>query len=625
MEGDRTRPDPRLEEIAERLRALERRLTALEARVFPKSAAPSTSPALPEEESAGPPVPESAGVSPPESTATPLPESTAAPQPDSTGEPLADSAGPPLPDAAGEEGERIGAAGTLSLIGRTLVVLGGAFLIRAITEAKLVPDQAGTALGLAYAIFWILAADRAARGERCASATFHGVASALIAYPLLGEATIKFRFLSPPVSAFALMVVLGLALGMTWRRRLRAMAWVTVLGAAPTALVIAFATRVFVPFMSSLLLLGFATLWIGYLRGWRFLAWFVSFGLDLTLLLLTVLILTGPRPGVVETLAPRSLVGLQLSLVFLYFGSFAARTLFRGRNITFSEILQSGAVFLIGFGGAIAVTSRTEASTVPLGVAALVLAAGGYGAAFAFIDRRLGRGVNFFFYTSLGLLLMLVAAGVLLRGVALALVLALAGGVTAAVGAYRSRATLSLHSAVYFGAAAVSAGFLRMVSTAFLGGNAPLAGRVSASLVIVLSAAAVASWFPSVTHGTARIRLSRVPKFITLLILLIGTGGVVVILGSSWLWGSNETGADRAALGALRTGVLAATSVLAAWVSRWPRFLEAAWLVYPLLAAGGFKLIGEDLRMGRASTLFLSLALYGGALILAPQLARRAR
>jgi hypothetical protein len=44
-----------------------------------------------------------------------------------------------------------------------------------------------------------------------------------------------------------------------------------------------------------------------------------------------------------------------------------------------------------------------------------------------------------------------------------------------------------------------------------------------------------------------------------------------------------------------------------------------------VLVAAGIKLLVEDLPDGRPSTLFLSLAVYGGVLILAPRLrARRA-
>jgi hypothetical protein len=42
-----------------------------------------------------------------------------------------------------------------------------------------------------------------------------------------------------------------------------------------------------------------------------------------------------------------------------------------------------------------------------------------------------------------------------------------------------------------------------------------------------------------------------------------------------------------------------------------------------MLALVAIKLLAEDLPRGRPSTLFVALAVYGAALILAPRLARR--
>jgi hypothetical protein len=60
-----------------------------------------------------------------------------------------------------------------------------------------------------------------------------------------------------------------------------------------------------------------------------------------------------------------------------------------------------------------------------------------------------------------------------------------------------------------------------------------------------------------------------------------------------------------------------------AWEYAQTRFraLELGWLLYPVLVAGGLKLLAEDLRYSRGSTLFVALALTG-ALIVAPRLAR---
>ena len=53
-------------------------------------------------------------------------------------------------------------AGTVSLAGRTLLVLAGAFFLRALTDSGRVPTWLGVGMGFVYAGVWVAAADRAA-------------------------------------------------------------------------------------------------------------------------------------------------------------------------------------------------------------------------------------------------------------------------------------------------------------------------------------------------------------------------------------------------------------------------------------------------------------------------------
>src|SRR3989304_1006443 len=89
--------------------------------------------------------------------------------------------------------------------------------------------------------------------------------------------------------------------------------------------------------------------------------------------------------------------------------------------------------------------------------------------------------------------------------------------------------------------------------------------------------------------------------------------------------GGPGEGADAASLATVRTAVLAASALALGALGPLERFREASWLVYPLLVAGGIKLAVEDFPQGRAATLFVGLALYGGALILAPRAMRSAK
>lgn len=80
--------------------------------------------------------------------------------------------------------------------------------------------------------------------------------------------------------------------------------------------------------------------------------------------------------------------------------------------------------------------------------------------------------------------------------------------------------------------------------------------------------------------------------------------------------------ADAAVLASLRTAVLAVSAVALGTLAGRTGLREALWLLYPLLVLGGIKLILEDFQNGRAETLFIGLACYGCALIIAPRLAR---
>ena len=93
--------------------------------------------------------------------------------------PLPASAAPAAPGAPAVAGALSGAGTVLSILGRTVFVLGGGFLIRALTESGTVSREAGVAVGLAYGILWLFLAFRVSGGA--AGAAFHGVTGIAIA------------------------------------------------------------------------------------------------------------------------------------------------------------------------------------------------------------------------------------------------------------------------------------------------------------------------------------------------------------------------------------------------------------------------------------------------------------
>jgi hypothetical protein len=531
----------------------------------------------------------------------------------------------PLGDDALPTARTHGGHGTLPLIGQLFLTLGGAFLLRALTEGGLLPGLAGTLLALAYAVAWFALADRAAARHQGAAATLRSLAAALIAYPLLFEATARFGYLSPAISALALGAITGIGLLLAWRRHLHGAAWIIVLCAVPTTAALAFASRAFVPYLSCLLLIGLATLWLGYLRRWSTIAPSTALVIDFILLLTTVLFVSQPPVEMLDQLGASSLITLLLSLVVVYLGSIAGRTLFRERNVTVPEIVQTTAVLLIGLGGATVVEQSRGAPSMRFGVVALLVAAACYVVSFMSIDRRLGRGRNFLFYTTLGLVLTIFALVVMLDGRLLTMALSVAAILAAGLGARYQRATLGLHGAVYVAVSAVTSGTLSSAASAFVGSPLAPPDWITLSVLLTLLAAAVNAWLRVMTGAPSWQTLSRSTQLVTLIILAVGVGGAVVALLAPLLPLRNGAAPHPGAVAALRTGVLALLAVLLAWAGNRQRLQAGGWLVYPLLILGGVKFLIEDIQQGRASTLVASFVLYGLALIIAPRLIRRAK
>ena len=532
---------------------------------------------------------------------------------------------PGAPAAASSEDAALPSfGGALALTGRSLLILAGGFVLRSLTESGILPPALGVALGVLYGAAWLYFAGRAANSGAVLGATFHGLTSAVIVFPLLVEATAKFKFLSPAASAAAILTVAVLGLAVAQRRDLANLAWIVTLGAAAAALALAVTTRAVVLFAVVLFLLAVAGFASGWRRRWTGPGWTAVAILDGFLLLLTSAVLVAPAEQAAQLVGPAALVALLLALAVLSFGAFIVRTWRTGGPVLTGEIVQGAAAGLIGFGGALAVTHRTGAAATVAGVVGLLLAAAAYGASFTFIDRIAGRRSSFIFYTSTALAFALLGAFSLWRGPALSLALSAAALATAWIGSRWARETLSLHATIYLVAAAAAAGMGGLAWGALLrpGGLAPGSAITPALLVVVVVAAAFC-WLPVASHGRTWGSLARSVKAIGMIVLLLGLDELAVAVVAPRLPQGEDGQVSAPALAVLRTALLSISAVVLPLLGRFGRLREAVWLVYPLLVAGALKLLFEDLRAARPAALVLSFALYGGALILAPRLAKR--
>jgi len=469
---------------------------------------------------------------------------------------------------------------------------------------------------LAFGLVWIVVADRDGARGRKVQATFYGASFVLIALPLLFETTTRFHFLGPAAAAAALGGCAAVALAIATHRRLLVLAWVTTLGALGTAVALMLFTVTIGPFASFLVLLGVATLWLGYVLDWTILRWPVALVADLT-----ILILSGRAVTVGSNDSPGTALGVHVLLLVAYLGSFAARTLFLNRNVIPFEVAQSVVGIAVGLGGAAYVTHITGVGTAPVGFVTLALAGGCYGVAVVFVERRQGRHRNFFFYTSAGLVFALVGFALVMPMPTFALVYAALGLATAWAGRLSRRVTFHVHGAAYLVSALAVSGLLPYVLYG-LGVPAPPTSVASAAMLGVLGLCAFSIWALGGANTDGPLPPSaRVPR---LVILVLGLGGLLGV-PVAWLALSGATAATMypSLVATLRTALLVLAVLVLAWAGGARGFVEGVWLMYPLLIVTGLKFLLEDFRVGRPATLVVSFALYGLALIAGPRLCRR--
>ena len=504
----------------------------------------------------------------------------------------------------------------LSLIGRLFLVLAGGFFLRAMTEAGVLSAPVGIALAFLYALVWLYMADRASRLGQSSSAIFHVLGAAMVAFPLLVEATTRFQVIGVAGAVLGLALLTVAFLFVAVRRRLHPVAWITVLAALPTSIVLFLKSGFAAPFVLYLIALGVTTMWLAYVHGWTLIRWPVALCADLAVVGLTVRAFTLAQPG-----ALRVVMLLQVTLVAAYLGSVAVRTLLRDRNVTLFEVTQTAIALVVGFGGAIFLARSAGGLPVVMGLASLVFGVACYALTFTFVGRHEGHERNVQFYAALALVLLLAGLTLDLHGQWLGLAIAVLAVLAVAAWARHGRLYLLLHGAVYVVAAAVASGALAYAAWALVASPETWTMPDAATVAVVV-AAALAAWFAARRAQPEGGLPASVLRLVIAVVLAWAASGSVTGYLAFLTVGSVDGKLDLGALATVRTGVLAAVTLLIAWGARHDRLREWAWLVYPLLVFIGLKMIAQDFKHSRPATLFIALALYGIALIVAPRLRR---
>jgi len=503
-------------------------------------------------------------------------------------------------------------------IGKVLLIFGGAFLLRAITDEQIVPTAIGITIGTAYAIFWLFMAYRTGRdSDQRLSALFYGASSVLLALPLFVEATTRFELLSGRQGIVVLTLFCALSIWVAVKLNLRSLCWVITAGSIPTALVVLNTSHSAVETSMFLILLGLGSMWAVHKKGWPGVQWLGAFGANVGVIVLAAL--SASDRWSVQVLTPFIMSAV---LLVVYLGSFAVRTHLRGRDVGIFETVQGILVIGISFLTAVVASYVGRDILSDAGVMSLVLCACAYALAFT-PKTRVVRGRNFFFYSTMGLILVVAGSALVVSpGKAAAAWSMMALGMAWFSGRY-GRVALSLQCTFLLLAAGFGSGILATGIDALVGDVA----TVWPTLVpwhVVIALTTVACLFIPVAQRSDRWgRLAGLPQLIVLALSVWEVGGLLVIIFAPLFASTGDGQINLANLAALRTAVLAASSVTLAFSSRFNRWPEARWLVYPVLILVGFKLLLEDFPNGEPVTLFVAFALVGGALILVAKLLNR--
>jgi len=477
--------------------------------------------------------------------------------------------------------------GALSALGRLLLAIAGAYLLRAFSEAGILPPLAGALIGVLYAFGWLAAALRVAPSSKLLAAV-HGVAAAAIAAPLLWEATARFHTLPAWAAASVLTLLVALGQFIAWRRDEPALAAITALAGSATAIALIPATLDPLPFAAAVM--ASAALVEGCALCDRALAWrwISALAADACAGIL-IFLLTRPQ-GLPEGYAAISrpvVLLLFASPGVIYVKSTAIRTALRNQPITGFEVVQVAAALALAVSGILAVA---PAAAPFVGAWITALGAACYYGALA--RRPIPR--NFHAFSAAGLIFTLAGTSLSLPPPILA---SLWAAVAIAALLFARSNTVALHGVAFLALAALRSGLL--LSSLLALANAPALRPSPAALLCLI---VIALCYPL----ALRLRVNAAaPLAAAALLLLVSTGLAAHLLPVT-----------------LVTVLICAVALALAWFGTLRP--ELTGLLYAWMIAGGAKILMVDFRQGTPASLAASFLVYGATLIALQRVLKRA-
>jgi hypothetical protein len=525
----------------------------------------------------------------------------------------APSAPEPVARPAAEAGEGLSlaqAGGAFSVLGKAMLGIAGAYLLRAVAESSSLPRLAIAAVAIVYALLWLVAATRVPVEEWFASAVYAGT-SALILAPMLWELTLSFKVLPAPATAAILGAFVIAATALAWKRNRAPVFWVANFTAAATALALSVATHQLLPFIATLLLMALLSEYAAARNHQQSVRPLAALAADAAIWAL-IFIYSSPESTRLDYPAlSASALLLPGCLLFLIYGvSVVLRTMLLGQKITVFETGQAMIAFFLAASSVLYFAPGNGA--IVLGAVCLLFSAACYAAAFLLLNKA-AEGRNFHVFAAWAAGLFLAGSLLCLPPFWLATCLGLAAIAAAILG---TRLTLRFHGLVFLLAAAAASGLLAYAFHA-LAGSMP--ARLDASVCIASLCA-----FVCYAAGKRASQESWKPQLLHLITAVLAVFALAALLVEGLLWLSSLRMTPNApSIAFIRTLILCALALVLAFAgSRWRR-VELTRIAYAALGLVAAKLLLEDMRLGHLKFIAAAIFLFAITLIAVPRLAHR--
>jgi hypothetical protein len=501
-------------------------------------------------------------------------------------------------------------ASLLSALGKAMLGIAGAYLLRAAAEAGIAPKMLMATLGIVYAILWLVLAARQPSEARLAR-TVYAVNSAVILGPMLWELALRFEVLPATAIAAALLAYEFVAFFSSSKPHRTFVLQAANTAVAGLALALAIATHQTLPFVV-VLVIGTALceyrMAVG--RG-RCVRVVVALAADLAALLLIYIYSTPQNTRIDYPILGTASLLVPIALLFLIFATAVTfSSVLKGQELTIFLSVQVTVAFLLA--AASLVAFGPQSAKALLGATCLAFAAASYAATFRLFNQGAPWRNRAVFSSWSGVLFL--AGSILCFPGNWTTVWLCAGALLAvAAGVGLQKTFLVFHGTAYLFAAAALSGQLNYFAHSLFGASPGSPGWK----IALLSACAAASY---VTASRSRLDDWELQTLELSLGALSAAALVALLVEGLVAIASAEMVLARYQLASIRTLTLCFAALALVFCGARLQRCELSRLGYATVAITAVKLFVEDLRHGHLAYVAVSIFMFALTLIAASRL-----